>query len=29
VCALIVTSVIYWRLADALHHWVKSRSIGN
>ncbi|HET7439670.1 MAG TPA: ABC transporter permease [Terriglobales bacterium] len=25
--ALIVTSVIYWRLADALHHWVKSRSI--
>jgi peptide/nickel transport system permease protein len=26
-CALIVTSVIYWRLADALHHWVKSRSI--
>jgi peptide/nickel transport system permease protein len=29
VCALIVTSVIYWRLADALHHWVKSPSIGN
>lgn len=28
-CALIVTSVIYWRLADALHHWVKSRSISN
>ena len=25
--ALIVTSVIYWRLADALHHWVKSGSI--
>jgi peptide/nickel transport system permease protein len=24
--ALIVTSVIYWRLADALHHWVKSNS---
>ena len=23
-CALIITSVIYWRLADALHHWVKS-----
>jgi peptide/nickel transport system permease protein len=23
-CALIVTSVIYWLLADALHHWIKS-----
>jgi peptide/nickel transport system permease protein len=23
-CALIVTSVIYWLLADALHHWLKS-----
>lgn len=27
--ALIVTSVIYWRLADALHHWVKSDSFRN
>jgi len=25
--ALVVTSVIYWLLADALHHWVKSHSI--
>ena len=23
-CALIVTSVIYWLLAEALHHWLKS-----
>lgn len=26
-CMLVVTSVIYWLLADALHHWVKSHSI--
>lgn len=25
--ALVVTSVTYWLLADALHHWVKSHSI--
>lgn len=25
--ALVVTSVMYWLLADALHHWVKSHSI--
>jgi peptide/nickel transport system permease protein len=25
--ALIVTSVIYWRLADSLHGWLQSRSI--
>ena len=25
--ALIVTSVMYWLLADALHHWLKSHSI--
>ena len=25
--ALVVTSVIYWLLADALHNWVKSHSI--
>jgi peptide/nickel transport system permease protein len=26
-CALIVTSVMYWRLADALHYWLQSHSI--
>jgi peptide/nickel transport system permease protein len=25
--ALVITSVIYWLLADALHHWVKSHSV--
>ena len=25
--ALTVTSVIYWRLADAIHHWLQSHSI--
>jgi peptide/nickel transport system permease protein len=25
--ALVVTSVIYWRLADTLHRWLQSRSI--
>jgi peptide/nickel transport system permease protein len=26
-CALVVTSVMYWLLADALHHWLQSHSI--
>ena len=25
--ALVITSVMYWRLADALHHWLQSHSI--
>lgn len=25
--ALVVTSVMYWRLADSLHHWLQSHSI--
>ncbi len=25
--ALVVTSVIYWRLADSIHHWLQSNSI--
>lgn len=26
-CALVVTSVMYWLLADGLHHWLQSNSI--
>jgi peptide/nickel transport system permease protein len=26
-CALVVTSVMYWLLADAIHHWLQSNSI--
>jgi peptide/nickel transport system permease protein len=26
-CALVVTSVMYWLLADAMHHWLQSHSI--
>ena len=26
-CALIITSVTYWRLADLIHHWLQSHSI--
>jgi len=26
-CALVVTSVMYWLLADAIHYWLQSHSI--
>lgn len=26
-CALVITSVMYWLLADAIHHWLQSHSI--
>ena len=26
-CALLITSVTYWLLADAIHHWLQSHSI--
>lgn len=26
-CALVITSVTYWLLADAIHHWLQSHSI--